>query len=373
MEHVLDPWSIEDIQDYDRLMEVFGIEPITKDILQQFPFLNRLFRRRLVFGHRDLPIILNAIREGRVYAVMSGIKPTGEFHLGSKMTAEQIIFFQKLSDKSIVFYAVADIEAWEDNGLTLEETKEYAVDNVADLLALGLDPRRAYIYRQSEEPRVMKWGYFFARGLHLNTLEAIYGVKHLGMYMSAMVQVSDILLPQHPDFGGPKPTIVPVGADQDPHIRLTRDLAKKYDNLYRLVPPAAVYHKLQKALTGAAKMSKRDPMSYLTLNDPPNVIERKIRNAFTGGRETAELQRKLGGRPDICVIYQLMMFHFIEDDEHLKKIHEECITGKRLCGECKRELIEVIINYIEKHRERKEKFKDLARQLLEEHDITLRS
>lgn len=362
----LDPWSIEDIEDYDRLIEVFGMEPVTDELLSQLPFKNRLFRRRLVFGHRDMGVIVEAVKLGREYAVMSGIKPTGEFHLGTKMTAEQMIYLQKLSGKSRVFYAIADIEAWEDNGLPIEQTREIAVDNVADILALGLDWKRSYIYRQSEEPRVMRWGYVFARGLTINLLEAIYGEKHVGMYMSALVQVGDILLPQHPEFGGPKPTIVPVGADQDPHIRLTRDLARKHSNLYKLVPPAAVYHKLQKALTGEAKMSKRDPMSYITLGDTPELVEKKIKNAFTGGRETAELQRRLGGRPEICVVYQLAVFHFIEDDEQVKRMYDECKSGVRLCGECKLEVAREAAEFISKHQEKKIEMLDLARQLLEE-------
>lgn len=369
----LDPWSIEDIEDYDRLIEVFGMEPVTEELLKKLPFKNRIFRRKLAFGHRDLGMIIEALEKGEEYAVMSGIKPTGEFHLGTKMTAEQMIYFQRLSSKAVVFYAIADIEAWEDNGLPLEETREIAVDNVADILALGLDWRRCYVYRQSEEPRVMRWGYVFARGLTINLLESIYGMKHIGMYMSALVQVGDILLPQHPDFGGPKPTIVPVGADQDPHIRLTRDLARKHDELYRLIPPASVYHKLQKALTGEAKMSKRDPMSYITLSDSPELVERKIKNAFTGGRETAELQRRLGGIPEICVVYQLAVFHFIEDDERVRKIYEECKSGSRLCGECKLEVAREASKFISKHQEKKSEMLDLARQLLEEKSFSLTS
>ena len=361
---ILDPWSVEEVEDYDRLIEVFGIERVTDELLKSLPFLNRYMRRRIVFGHRGLWEIVKAIKENRPYAVMSGIKPTGEFHFGSKVTAEQIIYFQQLSPKAVAFYAVADIEAWEDNGLPLKVAREIAVDNVADLLALGIDPKRLYVYRQSEEERVLRLGYVFARGLTYNLLEAIYGEKHIGMYMSALIQVADILLPQLSDFGGPKPTIVPVGVDQDPHIRLTRDLARKYNKEYGFVPPSSVYHKLQRSLTGSGKMSKRDPMSYLTLNDGPKLIETKIKRAFTGGRETAELQRRLGGRPETCVVYQLWLFH-IDDDSKVGKVFEECKAGKRICGECKLELIELLNNFLERHRERKERFRELARELLE--------
>lgn len=365
----LDPWSIEDVEDYDRLIRVFGIERINDNLLRSLPFLNRYMRRRIVFGHRGLWEIIKAIKENRVYAVMSGIKPTGVFHFGSKITAEQIIYFQQLSPKAIVFYAVADIEAWEDNGIPLKESREIAVDNVADLLALGIDYKRLYVYRQSEEERVLRLSYVFARGLTYNLLEAIYGEKHIGMYMSALVQVADILLPQLEEFGGPKPTIVPVGVDQDPHIRLTRDIARKYSREYGFILPSSVYHKLQKSLTGSGKMSKRDPMSYLTLNDSSKMVELKIKRAFTGGRETAELQRKLGGRPEICVVYQLWLYH-VDDDVKVSRVFEECKSGKRICGECKLELIEEINKFLEKHKERKEKFRDLARELLERKKYT---
>ncbi len=360
-----DPWSVVDVEDYGKLIEIFGIEPLTEELLNELPFLNRYFARRIVFGHRDFQIIVRAIKENKEYAVMSGIKPSGIFHLGSKMTAEQIIYLQRLSPKAKVFYAIADIEAWEDNGIPFEKSVKYALENIADLITLGIDLKRTYVYFQSRELRVMRWGYFFARGITYNLLEAIYGEKHLGMYMSAMVQVGDILLPQHPDFGGPKPTVVPVGADQDPHIRLTRDLSKKYFRKFNFIPPAAVYHKLQWSLKGPGfKMSKRDPMSYITLKDSLPEVKRKIMNAYTGGRETAELQRKIGGQPERCAVYQLIMYHF-DDENRVKKIYEECKQGLRLCGECKREVAEIFAKWLENYQRRRESNLDKARQVVD--------
>jgi len=363
---MLDPWSIAYVEDYDRLIEVFGIDVITEDILKQLPFLNRYFRRKIVFGHRDFQLIVNAVKNNKEYAIMSGIKPSSTYHLGSKITAEQIIYLQQLSSKAKVFYAIADIEAWEDNGIPFDKSIEYAVDNVADLITLGLDLKRAYIYLQSKEPRVLRWGYFFARGLSRNLLESIYGEKHLGMYMTAMVQVGDILLPQHPDFGGPKPTIVPVGVDQDPHIRLTRDLARKYSGKFKFIPPASVYHKLQWSLKGPGyKMSKRDPMSCLTLSDTPEDAYLKIKNAFTGGRETAELQRKLGGKPEICAVYQLALYH-IDDDRKVRQIYEECKRGLRLCGECKHEIAEIFARFLKDYQHKKKSNMEKARKIIED-------
>ena len=224
---VLDPWGTSHIKDYARLMQQFGIDPITDELAKRLPYQHRLIRRKIIFGHRDLHLIVNAIEKNEEYAVMTGIKPSGEYHLGTKLTSEEFIYFQSLSPKAFAFFAIADLEAYADNKIPLEESYKIALSNLMDLLALGLDPRRVYVYRQSVELPVLQLAFIFSRAVTYNTMEAIYGPKPFGLYFSALVQAGDILNPQLPQHGGPKATVVPVGADQDPHIRLTRDLAGK--------------------------------------------------------------------------------------------------------------------------------------------------
>jgi len=356
----LDPWGSTLIEDYKRLMDEFGISDF-RDIKPHYPNPNHLIRRDIIFGHRGFEVVLNAIIKKEKFNVLSGIKPSGPFHLGTLTTAWEIVDFQKQGGNA--FYCIADLEAYEDNGLPLEESFEIAVDNVADILALGLDYKKAYIYRQSKEERVKDMAFEFSRGVTLNMLKAIYGVKEFGLYMTALVQVGDILLPQLEDFGGPAPTVIPVGVDQDPHIRLTRDIAKKFKK-YNFILPAATYHKLMRGLDGSEKMSKRNPMSYFTLNEDPNSIKKKIMNAFTGGRHTAQEQRKLGGQPHICNIYELYKFHFIQDDKELEKIYKQCISGEILCGECKKRAVEIILKFVEEHNKKKERYIDIARDIL---------
>lgn len=368
---MIDPWGTIQIEDYSRLFEEFGIESVGP-LISRFPHPNRYLRRNVVFGHRDLQKILEAIDNNQAFAVMSGIKPTGEFHLGTKMTAEEIIYFQHLSPKARAFYCIADVEAYADNGIPFDEGAKIAVGNVADLLALGLDPKKAYIYRQSAEIRVLNLASIFSRGVTYSTLKAVYGEKPFGLYLSALIQVGDILLPQLKDFEGPKPVVVPVGADQDPHLRLTRDLASKYHGQFGFVIPSATYHKLTRSLTGEAKMSKRDPMSYLLLNDSPALAREKVLNALTGGRETVELQRKLGGEPEKCVVYELGLFHFIDNDSKVKQIYEECVGGKRICGDCKCEHAEYIVNFLKAHQKKRKSLVDAARKLLTQREQSLK-
>jgi len=146
----LDPWGTSTIKDYARLQTEFGIAPVAP-LVPRFKKPSPHVRRGIDFGQRDLVRILDAVDNNKPYAIMSGIKPDGAFHLGNKMTADDMIYFQSLSKKALVYYAIADVEAYADNGLSFAETSKTAVRNVADILALGLDPEQAVVYKQSEE------------------------------------------------------------------------------------------------------------------------------------------------------------------------------------------------------------------------------
>jgi tryptophanyl-tRNA synthetase len=359
----LDPWGTSTVKDYSRLLSEFGIEPVTP-LLPRFKRPSPHLSRGIDFGQRDLGRILDAVDNNKPYAVMSGIKPTGDFHLGTKMTADDMVYFQSLSKKGTVFYAVADVEAYADNGLSFEETSKIATRNVADILALGLDPERAVVYLQSEELKVMRLGIVFSKGVTNNMLRAIYGDRQIGLYMAALFQAGDILMPQLPELGGPKPVLVPVGADQDPHIRLARDLAARYHDEYGFIPPSSVYHRLMLSLSGSDKMSKRTEGSLLKLDDLPRDAARKISTAFTGGRDTVEEQRRLGGRPDVCPVFDLYRFHFARNDGHVRRVHEECASGVRLCGECKQEANGLVKAFLEDHRKKRDSMMRDAADLL---------
>ncbi len=356
----LDPFGTSSIEDYEYLYEEFGIQPL-KPLLSEMPNATVAMRRGVIFGHRGFDRILKAIKVHEDFAVMSGIKPTGEFHLGTLMTAREVIYFQQQG--ATAFYCIADVEAYEDNNVPLEKSEKTAIGNIADLLALGFDLNRGYIYRQSKEERVKDLAIAFGRRVTLATMKAIYGERHLGLYLSSLIQAGDILLPQMKEFGGPKPTVVPVGVDQDPHLRLARDLALKFKRKFGFVSPSSIYHKLIKSLDGSPKMSKRAPMSYFTLEEKPEAIANKISNAFTGGQPTVKEQRKVGANPSICPIYDLYLFHFFDNDKDVVKLYDECRTGKMLCGECKSRLIEIVTRFVKDHQRKRLQYIDKAKEI----------
>ncbi|MCK4884302.1 MAG: tryptophan--tRNA ligase [Candidatus Diapherotrites archaeon] len=358
MSDVLNPFGESKIENYDHLFSEFGLKPIDS-LLSRLPNPHRLFRRKIVIAHRDFDKLLDAYEKNEKFAIMSGIKPSSAFHLGSKMVAEEIIYFQK-EFKAQTHYTIADLESLVDNKTSLETAEENAIDNVADLLALGLDYKKTFIYRQSQQQDVKNMAFKASNFVTNNMLKAIYGDQQTGLYFAALTQVGDIILPQLDKFGGKKIVVVPVGFDQDPHMRLTRDISKKMN----LVPPGSTYHKFMRNLSGGAKMSKRDPLSMLTMNDLPEVAKKKIMRSFTGGRETVEEQKKLGGRPEICMIFELANFHFVEDDKALEEISATCKSGARTCGECKAQLAEIVCKTLTEHQLKKEKLVDKAKEIV---------
>jgi tryptophanyl-tRNA synthetase len=113
-------------------------------------------------------------------------------------------------------------------------------------------------------------------------------------------------------------------------------------------------------------MSKREPMGLLSLTDDPEFAKKKILLAYTGGRESIKIQKELGGEPNKCVIYEYLMFHFMEDDKDLEKVYAECISGSRMCGSCKAHAADIIAAYLREHQRKRIKTVPLAEEILQQ-------
>jgi tryptophanyl-tRNA synthetase len=118
-------------------------------------------------------------------------------------------------------------------------------------------------------------------------------------------------------------------------------------------------------LSGESKMSKRTLSSSFTLDEDPASASKKVMSAFTGGRATVEEQRRIGGQADICPVYDLYKFHFALNDEHVKRVYDECVGGIRMCGECKAEVAGLIRKYLEKHQKKRKSLMKDAQELLD--------
>jgi tryptophanyl-tRNA synthetase len=116
-------------------------------------------------------------------------------------------------------------------------------------------------------------------------------------------------------------------------------------------------------------MSSSRHESYLALDEDPKTATQKLMKAFTGGRATAEEQRKLGGEPEKCVVYEFYAYHLIPNDSELRKIYEECRQGQILCGECKLRAAELLSKFLIDHRVKYEKALDKVYEYVEVPDF----
>ena len=222
----IDPWSSEGDADYSRIVSKFGLQKVD---ISQLPNPGMLHRRGIVFAHRDMDVAVRCINEGTPLGVLTGLMPSGGMHLGHSMVIEQVKWFQEQG--ADVTVAVADLEALATRGISLSKGRKTAIEEyILNYAALGLDPSKSSVYFQSSRPEVQRLGFKLGRRTNLSEFEAIYGFTgetNLAHVQAPMVQVGDIVHPQLEDFGGLRPIVVPVGIDQDPHLRLTRDIVGK--------------------------------------------------------------------------------------------------------------------------------------------------
>lgn len=350
------PWDVEGTVDYSKLIKKFGIEPL-KNLPEVFN-KNLLFRRNIVFAHRDIQRILDTIKNKKPFIMMTGLMPTGKFHLGHMLVAQQFIFYQKLGAK--VYIAVADLEAYNARGQSLKESRKIAIDEyLTNYIALGLDPNKCEIYFQSERSNdagksnaYYRLQNILAKYATFNEFKAVYGEISPGKMLSALLQASDMLHPQLEEFEGEMPVIVPVGIDQDPHIRLARDLSKRIKDT-KLIQLSSTYHFFMPGLHGG-KMSSSIPNSYISLTDSASDVKNKINKyAFSGGKDTLEEHRKHGGNPDVDISFQYLKYFFEPSDEKLKQIEENYRSGNLTSGELKKYTIEKISSFLKEHQEKR--------------------
>ena len=204
---------------------------------------------------------------------MTGLMPSGKFHLGHMLLVQQMIFYQNLGAK--LYITIADLEAYTTRGKSLEELRKIAVEQyLVNYIALGLKPKNLDFYFQSERSKIAEKSNAYyslasklSRYATFNEFKAIYGDLSPGKMSSSLLQAADMLHPQLKEFEGkPIHTIVPVGIDQDPHLRLARDLSQRFKDL-KFAQLSSTYHLFFPSLKGSGKMSSSDETSYISMTD----------------------------------------------------------------------------------------------------------
>jgi tryptophanyl-tRNA synthetase len=130
-----------------------------------------------------------------------------------------------------------------------------------------------------------------------------------------------------------------------------------------LLRPAATFHRFMTGLQGG-KMSSSKPETSVYLTEDVAAATKKVKASVTGGRATAEEQRRIGAEPDKCPVYEMYLYHLAKDDAHLQTVYDECRTGKRLCGGCKGEAITLLEGFLRSHKERRDETAHLVKAIV---------
>ncbi|KAL1530098.1 hypothetical protein AB1Y20_001020 [Prymnesium parvum] len=363
---VVDPWTATAGSkgfDYMKLVDKFGSQKITPELIAKFERItghkaHPWIQRGIFFSHRDLDFILDEHAAGRQIYLYTGRGPSSEaLHMGHLIP---FMFTKWLQD---VFQCVLVIQMTDDEkclwkDLEIEECYRLGLENAKDIIACGFDITRTFIFSDLEYiGKMYKNIVKIQKAVTYNQVKGIFGFDdsaNIGKHAFPAVQAAPSFSSSFVHiFGDEKeiPCLIPCAIDQDPYFRMTRDIAHRVlTNGRPGLKPALLHSKFFPALQGAnSKMSASDDTSAIFVTDTPKMIKDKVmKYAFSGGRDTVEEHRRLGGDTSKDISYQWLTF-FEHDEAKLQHIHDEYSSGRMLSGEIKAELVNCITPIILAH------------------------
>ena len=359
-EMIVTPWEVRGKIDYERLIREFGTQPLTDELIermkQDFGELHPQLRRKLFFSHRDFDQILNRYEKGQKFVLYTGRGPSGPVHIGHLVPW---IFTKYLQDKTgaRLYFQMTDDEKFViEDEMTLEETTKWGYENALDLIALGFKPEdTSIIFDVKDIAFLYDIALKVAKKVTYSTGKAVFGFQdstNLGWIFWPAIQAVPCFI--HAKLTDENvPALIPAAIDQDPYWRITRDIAQKLG--YH--KPAQIHCRFVPGLGKGGKMSASEPETCIFTTDTPEDVKRKVWNAFTGGKPTVKEQRKTGGDPYVCTIFQYFVYLFEEDDKKLAELDKQCRAGEVICGDCKGILTERANKFLKEHQKKREKAK----------------
>ncbi|CAO1612556.1 unnamed protein product [Jaminaea pallidilutea] len=350
--------------DYNKLIKEFGTRHITPELLERFERVtghrpHPLLRRGSFFSHRDLDFILDRYEQGKPFYLYTGRGPSSDsMHLGHLIPFLFTKWLQDVFDVPLVIQLTDDEKFLFRPNLTLKDVQRFAFENARDIIACGFKLEKTFIFSDLE----FVGGPFYhniltiARAITINQSKGTFGFNdsdNVGKVHFVSIQAAPALSSSFPQIFGERtdvPCLIPCAIDQDPYFRQTRDVTSRL----RLPRPSLIHAKFFPALQGSGtKMSASNANSSVYMGDTPKQIKDKInKHAFSGGRETLEEHRKLGGIPEVDVAFQYLSF-FLDDDEELAEIEKTYRSGELLTGELKKKCITVLQALVKDFQERK--------------------
>ncbi|KAJ5266853.1 Tryptophan--tRNA ligase cytoplasmic [Penicillium angulare] len=359
--------------DYNKLVQQFGASPLTPDILERFERVtghrpHRYMRRGIVFSHRDLTKILDCHEQGKPFYLYTGRGPSSDsMHLGHTGPFEFTKWLQDVFDVPLVIMMTDDEKFMHSQKIEIEDAKRYTKANVRDIIAVGFDMKKTFIFSDFE----FVGGAFYenicrlAKRITINQIRGTFGFNdsnNIGEFHFCAIQSATAFATSFPHIFGNDhkkaakiPCLIPCAIDQDPYFRQCRDYAEKM----KYKKPSLIHSIFLPALQGpGSKMSASIDSSAIFMNDTPKKIKDKINKfAFSGGGASAELHRENGGNTKVDVPFQYLTF-FLEDDEELERIRVSYEKGEMMTGELKKRCIEELQAYVLGFQDRRGKVTD---------------
>jgi len=368
-EDEVNPWDVKATSDkgidYDKLIVKFGSSAVDKGLLERLERVtgkppHHFLRRGIFFSHRDLGFILDKVEKGEKFFLYTGRGPSSDsMHLGHLIPFLFTKWLQETFNVPLVIQMTDDEKfLWKD--LKQDEAMRLARQNVKDIIALGFDVEKTFIFADftfmGQCPAFYQNVVKIQKCVTYNQVKGIFGFDDsspIGKISFPAIQAAPSFSSSFPFIFGDKktvPCLIPCAIDQDPYFRMTRDVAPRLGYL----KPALLHSSFFPAMQGAqTKMSASDTTSSIYLTDTPKQIKTKINKyAFSGGKDTIEEHREKGGDTEVDISYQYLSF-FLDDDEKLARLGSEYRSGKLLSGELKAELINVLTPMVTEHQARR--------------------
>jgi len=354
------PYEVSGELDYERLLAKFGADRLTDEQVARFPD-HPMLRRRVFYAGRDVDRYLDAAQTGDTHSIVTGVGPSGPMHLGHVLVFYLAKRLQEATG-AYVYVPLSDDEKFYAKDLSFEEIAAATRSNLRDLLAVGFDPERTRIVVDRLDADVLyPQAARFAADVRQSTVDATYGDPvNVGLSFYPAMQATHLLLPQL--VHGRHPTLVPVAVDQDPHVRVCRDIAAK--ERFDVTKPGALLGKFLPSLDGPGKMSSSDDAPAIELTDDAETVREKVMQyAYSGGKADVDAHREHGGDPEVDVAYQYLHSFFEPDDERVARLGREYRAGELLSGELKEAAADAITDFLDAHQERRVALGDLQSEL----------
>ena len=268
--------------------------------------------------------------------VMAGMRPTGRLHVGHWLGALQN--FVAMSDQADCFYEVADLHALTTKFESTEEIADDVREMVTDWLAAGLDPERCTIYVQSRIPEISEMYVLLSMITPVSWLERVPTYKDQINALGPEIATHGFLgypILQTVDIAIMRGERVPVGQDQLPHLELSREIIRRFNNTYGPVlvePEPLLSHTPYVPGTDGRKMSKSYHNSIL-LADSDEETKAKVKTMFT---DPEKIHKSDPGHPETCPVF---FFQRVFNAQASEDIAQRCRTGRLGCVENKSDMV----------------------------------